>query len=110
MEQNDKQPAEFLLEHLVVTIEEQLDAAKKMDADRLQAATERRQDLLFQLEVECGFVTPTDSIVALQDAVQTLDDRLMAVLEVVNDACRSVNPSKTAKTYTAKGSITGYKV
>lgn len=35
MEQNDKQPAEFLLEHLVVTIEEQLDAAKKMNAARL---------------------------------------------------------------------------
>ena len=110
MESNEKQPAEYLLEHLVTTIQEQLDAAKKMDSDRLQLATERRQDLLFQLEVECGFVNPTDSIIELQSAIQILDDRLMAVLEVVNDACRTVNPSKSAETYTAKGSITGYKV
>lgn len=110
MDAIEKQPAEHLLEHLAVTIEEQLDAAKKMDVERLQQATERRQDLLFQLEFECGFVTSTDNITALQEAIEVLDSRLMAVLEVVNDACRAVNPSKTAETYNAKGSITGYKI
>ena len=37
-------------------------------------------------------------------------DRLMAVLEVVNEACRIANPSKTPETYTAKGTISGYKI
>ena len=48
----DKQPAEYLLEHLLETIHIQLEHAKKMDAERLKEATDRRQDLLFQLELE----------------------------------------------------------
>ena len=45
-----------------------------------------------------------------QQEIVKVDDRLMAVLEVVNEACRIANPSKTAETYTAKGTISGYKI
>ena len=110
MDAFDKQPAEHLLEHLLSTIEHQLTAAKKMDVDELQVATERRQDLLFQLEMEIGMVEKTERIEELQTEIQHLDERLMAVLEIVNQACRLANPSKSATVYDAKGSISGYKV
>ena len=42
----------ILLEHLLETIHVQLEHAKKMDAEKLKEATNRRQDLLFQLELE----------------------------------------------------------
>ena len=106
----DKQPAEYLLEHLLETIYIQLEYAKKMDAERLKEATDRRQDLLFQLELEIVHAEKTDHLVELQQEIAKVDDRLMAVLEVVNEACRIANPSKTPETYTAKGTISGYKI
>ena len=42
----------YLFEALLETIEEQIDAAKKLDTTALARATERRQDLLFEIEVE----------------------------------------------------------
>ena len=110
MDSLDKQPAEHLLEHLRSTVEHQLTAAKKMDIENLQVATERRQDLLFQLEMEVGLVQETERVQKLQLEIQNLDERLMAVLEIVNNACRLANPSKSATVYDAKGSISGYKV
>ena len=107
----EKQPAEYLLEHLLETIHIQLEYAKKMDADRLKEATDRRQDLLFQLELEIIHAQKTEYLVELQQKLpKESDDRLMAVLEVVNEACRIANPSKTPETYTAKGTISGYKI
>ena len=106
----EKQPAEYLLEHLLETIYIQLEYAKKMDAEKLKEATSRRQDLLFQLELEIVHAQRTEYLVELQQEVVKVDDRLMAVLEVVNEACRIVNPSKTPETYTAKGTISGYKI
>jgi hypothetical protein len=110
METMDQQPAEHLLENLRLTIESQLVAAKKMDIEALQVATERRQDLLFQLEMEVGLAQKSERVEELQVQIQSLDERLMAVLEIVNQACRLANPSKSATIYDAKGSISGYKV
>jgi len=104
------QPAEFLLENLLETAYLQLEYAKKMDADRLSEATNRRQDLLFQLDLEVPHTIKTEYLVELQIELAQVDERLMAVLEVVNDACRIANPSKSPDTYTAKGRISGYKV
>ena len=44
--------AEYLLRRMIEVVEEQVNAAKKIDIKTLQDATERRQDLLFQLEIE----------------------------------------------------------
>lgn len=109
-EHREKQPAEYLLEHLLETINLQLEYAKKMDADKLKDATNRRQDLLFQLELEVVQTERTDYLVELQQEIEKMDDRLMAVLEVVNDACKIANPSKSPETYTSKGTISGYKI
>lgn len=109
-ENKAQQPAEHLLEHLLETIHIQLKYAKKMDAEGLKEATGRRQDLLFQLELEVVHAERTEYLVELQQEVTKIDDRLMAVLEVVNEACRIANPSKTPETYTAKGTISGYKI
>ena len=106
----EKQSAEYLLEHLLETIYVQLESAKKMDAERLKDATNRRQDLLFQLELEILHAKKTDYLMELQQEITKVDDRLMAVLEVVNEACRIANPSKTPETYTSKGTISGYKI
>jgi len=104
------QAAENLLKHLVQTIEVQLDAAKKLDAERLQVATEKRQDLLFELELEQGRVQRTEEIIFLLQQVEELDKRLMDVLEIVSDACKSVNPSKSPTTYDNTGKLSGYKI
>jgi hypothetical protein len=104
------QPAENLLKHLLVTIEIQLDAAKKLNAESLQLATEKRQDLLFELELEQGRVQKTDEIVSLLEQIEKLDQRLMDVLEIVSDACRSANPSKSPTTYDNTGKLSGYKI
>ena len=106
----EKQPAEYLLENLLETVYRQLGCAKSMDADGLQEATHRRQDLLFQLDLEVPHVQKTEYLEELQKEIATMDERLMAVLEVVNDACRIANPSKSADTYTSKGTISGYKI
>ena len=106
----EKQPSEYLLEHLLETIQVQLEYAKKMDADKLKEATNRRQDLLFQLELEIINAQKTDYLIELQRKITQVDERLMAVLEVINEACRIANPSKTPETYTSKGTISGYKI
>lgn len=106
----EKQPAEYLLEHLLETVYNQLSCAKNMDADGLQEATYRRQDLLFQLDLEVPHTQKTDYLDKIQKEIATMDERLMAVLEVVNDACRIANPSKSPDTYTSKGTILGYKI
>jgi len=106
----DKQPAAYLLEHLLETAYLQLEHAKKMDAEKLKEATHRRQDLLFQLDLEAPHTKPTAYLKELQTEIAKVDERLMAVLELVNNACQIANPSKTPETYTAKGTISGYKI
>lgn len=104
------QPAEALLHNMILIAEEQLRAAKKMDASALSEATAKRQDLLFELELEKGHVMPSDEITALQEKLKSIDKRLMDVLEIVSDTCKVLNPPKAPTTYTQKGRIKGYEV
>lgn len=104
------QPAEALLHNMVLIAEEQLAAARKMDAIALQEATAKRQDLLFELELEKGHVVASDEIHALQEKLENIDKRLMDVLQIVSDTCKVLNPPKAPTTYTPKGRIKGYEV
>jgi hypothetical protein len=104
------QPAEALLHHMVAIAEEQLVAAKKMDAYALENATSRRQDLVFELELERGHIVPSEEITELQEKLENIDKRLMDVLQIVSDACQVLNPPKAPTTYTEKGRIKGYEV
>ena len=104
------QPAEALLHNLLLVAEEQLRAAKKMDAYALQEATAKRQDLLFELELEKGHVVKSEEILALQEKLENIDNRLMDVLRIVSDTCQVLNPPKAPTTYTHKGTIKGYEV
>ena len=104
------QAAEALLHNMVLVAEEQLRAAKKMDAFALQEATAKRQDLLFELELEKGQVVPSEEITALQEKLENIDKRLMDVLQIVSDTCKVLNPPKAPTTYTQKGRIKGYEV
>lgn len=104
------QPAEALLHNMVLVAEEQLAAARKMDADALTEATNRRQDLLFELELEKGHIEPSEEIKTLQERLENIDKRLMDVLQIVSDTCQVLNPPKAPTVYTQKGKIKGYKV
>jgi hypothetical protein len=110
VDKEEKQPAAYLLERLLETAYIQLEHAKKMDAEKLKEATHRRQDLLFQLDLEAPHTKPTAYLKELQTEIAKVDERLMAVLELVNNACQIANPSKTPETYTSKGTISGYKI
>ena len=101
------QPAEALLHNILKVAELQLEAAKKMDAELLSEATAKRQDLLFELELEQGHVVQTDDINILREKLEKVDKRLMDVLKIVSDVCQVVNPPKTPTTYGSNGRIKG---
>ena len=75
----------YLLESLLETIEEQIEAAKKLDTEALTRATERRQDLLFEIEVEQeGEVMEADEeLYELKKQIDIADERLLNILETV---------------------------
>ena len=100
-------PAERLMENLVSSIEEQITAAKKLDAERLGEATAYRQDLLFELELERknNNVVVTEKMKKLQYQISRLDERLMAILSTVNKACEGMKTNTPAKVYGANGRI-----
>ena len=104
-----RQPVENLLQNLKEIIEQQLIAAKKMDVQSLSAATEVRQDILFELELESNVVEKTPDLQRLVADITLLDQRLMHILEIVSDTCKTVNPSKVATTYNAKAILSKYK-
>ena len=75
----------YLLESLLETIEEQIDAAKKLDIVALSRATERRQDLLFEIEVEQGgrMLESDEELFELKKHIDIADERLLNILETV---------------------------
>lgn len=95
----------FLLESLLETIEAQIEAAKKLDTAALTQATERRQDLLFELEVERNsrYFTPDDDIIALKEEIDIADQRLMSILETVVQITKSVEGNEAF--YSKKGDL-----
>ena len=96
---------QYLLESLLETIEEQIEAAKKLDTEKLSAATERRQDLLFELEVERNdrFFEPSDELVALKADIDNADQRLMSILETVVEITKSMEGKESF--YSKKGNL-----
>ena len=101
-----EQPAEALLRNLVETAKEQLAAAKEMDTERLVQATAFRKDLLFELELERGYVEETETLTTLKRELEELDQRLMGVLEVISVVCGVVLPDQKPEVYTSSGSLT----
>ena len=87
------QAAEALLHNMVLVAEEQLRAAKKMDAFALQEATAKRQDLLFELELEKGQVVPSEEITVLQEKLENIEYNLR--LESLNSRLENLHDTTT---------------
>jgi sialic acid synthase SpsE len=99
------QPAEALLTNILKVAKVQLEAAKAMDHEKLTQATEQRQDLVFELELERGHVIESEEINILREKLERVDKRLMDVLKVISNVCQVVSPPKTPTVYGANGRI-----
>ena len=99
--------AEYLLRRMIEVAEEQVNAAKKIDIKTLQDATERRQDLLFQLEIEreSQEIHPTPILQELSSELQAIDERLMAILGTLSNAAYEAGISRRVTTYSNTGEI-----
>ena len=99
--------AEYLLRRMIEVAEEQVQAAKKIDIQALQVATERRQDLLFQLEIEKSSqdVEVTIILQELSSELQAIDERLMAILGTLSNAAYEAGISRRVTTYSSTGKI-----
>ena len=99
--------AEYLLRRMIEVAEEQVQAAKKIDIKELQIATERRQDLLFQLEIEKENheVVSTPVLQELSSELQAIDERLMAILGTLSNAAYEAGISRRVTTYSNSGII-----
>ena len=100
-------PLVHMLKELLITVEEQIESAKKLDVELLAEATERRQDLLFELEVERAnrIIDVSDEALDLKDQIDLADERLLAILETVVNITKKVNGDLDNKTYSKKGNI-----
>ena len=99
--------AEYLLRRMIEVAEEQVQAAKKIDIQALQLATERRQDLLFQLEIEKSNqeINITNVLQELSSELQSIDERLMAILGTLSNAAYEAGISRRVTTYSNTGKI-----
>ena len=90
---------------------QQLDAARRLDAAALQAATRRRQDLLFQLGlVDPSRVDPDDAeLLAALDELRRLDARLRTVLDAGLAVLETVVPQGPPVVYAWDGRLRGRK-
>ena len=95
----------YLLESLLETIEDQIDSAKKLDPERLSIATERRQDLLFEIEVERNsrYFESNEELVALKESIDIADQRLLGILETVVEITKSMEGEESF--YSKKGDL-----
>jgi hypothetical protein len=100
-------PAERLMENLLLCVQEQIAAAKALDVERLSETTELRQDLLFELELERknNNISVTDKMKELKEEIARLDERLMVILSTVKKACEGMKTNTPAKVYGANGRI-----
>ena len=98
---------EYLMRSMIEAAEQQIEAAKKLNPQHLQIATEHRQDLLFQLEIERknGEIDVTDTLLELSSQLRAADDRLMALLKTVSDAAFQAGIGKKTTVYNARGKI-----
>lgn len=104
-------PLVDLIEDSIACAEVQLDAARRLDAARLREATERRQDLLFEIEAEGAdrLRAETDEeVIELVQELRALDRRLERVLSSgVSVLRRAADAGRRAATYAPNGRIRG---
>ena len=100
-------PLVNMLKELLSTVEEQIQAAKALDVALLSEATERRQDLLFELEVERSnrVIDVSDEALDLKDQIDLADERLLAILETVVNITKAANGELDPQTYSKKGNV-----
>ncbi len=100
-------PLTNMLTELLSIVEEQIEAAKSLDVALLADATERRQDLLFELEVERSnrIIDVSDEALDLKDQIDLADERLLAILETVVNITKAANGELDPQTYSKKGNI-----
>lgn len=97
--------AEQLVAELLTTAQEQLQAAKRLDVLALGDATARRQDLLFELEVEFDQIQHNTSLQEQVRELEELDRRLKEVLATVSHVCEQVRPRKAPSIYGSNGRL-----
>jgi SpoVK/Ycf46/Vps4 family AAA+-type ATPase len=68
-------------------------------------ATARRQDLLFELEVEFDKLAESESLKEKVKEIYELDRRLKEVLSTVSHVCEQVRPRKTPAIYGSNGRL-----
>ena len=97
----------YLLEELLESIEDQIQAAKKLDIENLTLATQRRQDLIFELEVEHDGqpMDLDDEILDLRDQIELADQRLLLILETVVQITKKTQESGSGLVYDKNGTI-----
>ena len=80
-------PAERLMENLLLCIKDQIKHAKALNGEALSEATAHRQDLLFELELEHknNNVSVTERMKELHQEITTLDERLISILATVTN-------------------------
>ena len=87
----------------------QLEAARCMDRPALTAATERRQDLLFELDfVDTAHIRMTDQLKQDLAELKMLDMRLGKLLGAATKIFERLNPGLEAKTYARDWKMRGY--
>ena len=100
-------PAEQLLTLIIETVEEQILAVRSMDIERLKEMTSRRQDLVFELDLEYrnNTIRPTSYLKELTEKLEQQDVRFMALLETVANATKMAGVGKRASVYGADGHV-----
>jgi negative regulator of sigma E activity len=99
-----------LIEGSIEAAEQQLAAAKSLDLDGLKQATERRQDLNFELSLVK--LTPADiqefpELRDLLSQLDLLDRRLTNVLGAAGEVFSALLPTSSPVTYAADGKLRG---
>ena len=97
--------AEQLVAEILTTAQEQLQAAKKFDVIALGDATARRQDLLFELEIEFDKIQKNPDLQERIRELEELDRRLKEVLSTVSHVCEQVRPRKAPSIYGSNGRL-----
>lgn len=99
-----------ILEESIEQAEAQLEAARTLDAEGLQEATARRQDLVFELERYSDVdlkAAGTDATRELAIELAELDHRLSRILGAALDTFDRLLPDQQPATYSADGRIRG---
>jgi hypothetical protein len=99
--------AEVLLKNILVAAEEQIKAARTLDVSALAEATARRQDLLFELELEYNShnIDVTPEFREVRRKLELVDGRLMELLTTVAEATRVSSPTTSPFVYGSNGRI-----